>query len=110
MPKLKFPLNGPVLLCAGMVLFCFLSTSFSANMTPIAATGWNRDIVVENTSVGPPYTTGLNLNSGEQNAFYQTNLAGKSFGLPLSGSFTSAVDSATVFQLQPYTSSNALVL
>jgi hypothetical protein len=40
-----------------------------ANMTPVSVTGFNVDVVVENTSVGPPYTTAVELNPGEGNAF-----------------------------------------
>ena len=83
----------------------------AANMTPIGVTGFNRDVIVENSASGPPYTgAALNFNSGENNAFYQTNLAGKTHGLPLSGVFTNAADGSTVLQLQPYTAANGLDL
>jgi hypothetical protein len=82
----------------------------NAAMAPISVTGFNRDVVIENTASGPPYTgAALNFNAGENNVFYQTNLPGKAHGLPLSGAFTNPID-GTILQFQPYTAANVLDL
>jgi hypothetical protein len=82
----------------------------ATNMAPVAVTGFNRDVVVENTASGPPFTSvAMEFNAGEGTAYYQSGLAGHIFGLPVSGLFINGND-ATTFQFQPYTTNNALVL
>jgi hypothetical protein len=108
------PPRTPLLTRPHAVLALWLgaaSAAQAANMAPLTVTGFNRDVVIENTAAGPPFTNyAQNFNAGEATCYYQTNLSGKSHGLPPSGSFMSALGDGTVFQLQPYTGNNALVL
>jgi hypothetical protein len=88
------------------------ATSHGANMTPVSVTGFNRDVVIENTApTNLPYSSAFvqNFNSGESSAFYQTNFPNKTHGLPLNGYFTNTFD-GTIFQLQSYAANNVLDL
>src|SRR4051794_6610024 len=79
-------------------LLSVLAPAHAATMTPISLNGFNRDVMIENTALGPPYNgAALNFNAGEQRAYYQTNLPGTTRGLPLAGAFASASD-GTLFQ------------
>ena len=103
----------PLTLCLLTVLTVQLASAAPAPaiMTPITVTGWNRDVVVENTAVGPPYTSyAAEMSAGEGWGFYQTGLGSLSWGLPPANAFVSMVGDGTIFTFQPYNANNALVL
>ncbi|PWU08616.1 MAG: hypothetical protein C5B50_29235 [Verrucomicrobia bacterium] len=88
----------------------FQVVALQAGDSPIAASGWNRDDIVEN-SASPPYSSAaLPFDVPNNYGFYQAGLSGGTRGLPAGGSFTSLVDGTTVFQFQPYTANNVLQL
>ena len=78
-------------------------------MTPISATGWNRDIVIENTATAPFGDYALPFDTFNNWAWYERNLPGSTKGLPVGGTFVSLLD-ATLVQFQPYNQNNALFL
>jgi hypothetical protein len=46
-------------------------------MKPVPIAGWNRDVIIENTAVGPPYTSyASEVNFAQGTAFYQTGTPG----------------------------------
>src|ERR1043166_6729405 len=117
----RFPAAPRILLFIRLLLFFagFLAlvqpTLRAAGTTPVAVTGFNRDVVIEKTYtpvVYPvPTSVAMNVNSPESNCYYQTNWPGRTnAGLPDNRIFTSVLDGTTVFQLQPYTNANDLVL
>jgi hypothetical protein len=112
-PVLRAAIGRTCLLriCVAAISSAIFKLQAATPMTPIAITGWNADVVVEQTAIGPPFTNvASEVNPGEGNAYYQTGLPQYAWGLPPSGAFVSLVGDGTVFQFQPYTTNNALIL
>jgi hypothetical protein len=85
-------------------------------------TGYNRDVVLENTATGgntAPYASPFNNSVNPDGfVFYEAGLGdinpwangNGSQGLPRGGLFMSILDGVTTFQLGPYTGSNVLFM
>ena len=95
-----------------LAYLCSMAAVRADTNFPIALTGFNRDVVLENTApTNVPFPTSLvqNFNAGETRAFYQNGFTNKTLGLPVSGAFTNPT-TFDVFQYQSYTGKNALIL
>ena len=93
---------------------------------PIAVSGFNLDVVVENNAVGGNtynYADGFDpiypfLDPSSPVCFYEAGLVASDIidgaaavrGLPQNGLFTNEFDHATIFQFAPYNNSNVLYL
>ncbi len=83
----------------------------NAVSTPIAMTGWNRDVILENTATpfAQPFDQAANI--VVYDVWFEEGFNGNPNGLPQSRQFTSAINHPdVVFELQPYNSSNVLWL
>ena len=89
--------------------------------TPIAVTGFESDLVVENTAGEKGGTTDTAFYAQSFSGaytFYETNLAaiyhsggeGHTLGLPATATVTSMLDGSTLFEFAPFTDVNALDL
>ena len=86
-----------------VVALLTVTATHAADMTSVSVSGFNRDVVVENTASGPPYSAyAVQLNPGEGLSFYQSGLPGKSYGLPASGSFTSVPEACGTRTASPW--------
>lgn len=85
--------------------FLRLGTLYPGVGLPIEATGWNRDVVLENSA--DPKATPFGM-GGE--VWFEEGLNGFSQGLMPEREFTSLQDSTVRFKLQPYTANNVLYL
>ncbi len=77
---------------------------------PIEATGWNRDIVVENTATPPYASFAQSFDTFNNVSWYEAGLPGTVKGLPGGGSFVSLSNPAIQGQFRPYNEPNALLL
>ena len=86
--------------------------------SPLVATGYNQDIVVENSAPGAGQNNQVFVNATMDNGtlvtggtFYQQGTAGTTGGLPAAGTpVTSLFNPASTFIFQPYQGNNALLL
>lgn len=78
--------------------------------TPIAASGWNRDIVVENTATNPYSGFAQSFDTFNNWSWYERGTGTSTKGLPIGGTFTSVSDATIQGQFQPYNGNNALFL
>ena len=73
---------------------------------PIALTGWNEDVVLENA-----VTRSLTRDFDSSGAsWFEAGLDDHADGLPASGTFASVANTNVVFRLEPYTNANVLRL
>ncbi|MBX3732406.1 MAG: hypothetical protein KF791_07395 [Verrucomicrobiae bacterium] len=83
----------------------FRLQGFSGQVEPLAVTGWNRDVVLENQ----PVRRAQAMDSFGA-AWFENGLGGRTNGLPADRQIISQLDTTVLFELRPYSSSNVLWL
>ena len=83
----------------------FRLLGFTGDAEPLQLTGWNRDVVLENT---PTRKASAVDNFGA--AWFEAGLQGYLDGLPTNRTVVSKLDESIRFELQPYSGSNVLAL
>lgn len=83
----------------------FRLQGFTGEAEPLQLTGWNRDVVLENS---PTRRASAVDNFG--GAWFEAGLQGYLDGLPTNRTVVSQINDAVSFELQPYTGSNVLAL
>jgi len=78
----------------------------TAKLIPLDLTGWNQDVVLEDSPV-PLATTSFDTLGAD---WFEAGFAGHSDGLPASGTFTSQFNTNVLFRFQPYIANNVLRL
>jgi hypothetical protein len=102
-----------------VTLNVLLAQTASATMSPIPLSGWNQDLIAENTaptpaagtttSIVPPggVSTSYGVPSNVGWVFYETGAPNSTQGLPANGTINSAANAGVTFQLLPYIGNNA---
>src|SRR5436190_5485324 len=102
-----FQISGPLrgLLVTGATALA-VTSAFAADLaTPLALSGWNADVVLENS---PSRSAAFfDMNYAE---WFEAGLGGHHDGLPASRQFLSSVTPGVLFELQGYDGPNVLQL
>jgi hypothetical protein len=85
--------------------FFRLHAPYPGTAEPIEAIGWNKDVVLENSSAPKAEAFGV---GGE--AWFEHGLDGFADGLAVSREYRSLIDPTVLFRLQPYDANNTLLL
>ncbi len=111
--KLTFKQTCLLIVLASAVTGQLSVEAKDAAFKPVTLSGWNADVVFENASASAATSFDL-LNQKQAEAplyaWFEEGLQGHSDGLPVSRQIISAADTNVVFQLQPYTTNNVLLL
>jgi len=90
-----------------------INLTISPTRAPLAVSGWNMDVVMEND--GAPYAKNFDFYyqqfEGLNGAcWFESGLGGHADGLPATRMLANALNSNVVFELQPYDTNNVLRL